>query len=711
MFPRQIRHHFALILFFCFTTFTSGIFAQAPAGQPPAAKAAKPLPPVTAPSNNTYPQIVRIRYLDGDVRVARGEAIEKKSDTVWEQAATGLPLETGFNLATGTGRAEIEFEDASTIYLDSNSALSLDDLHTTAGIPYTEVTLLTGTLTVHVHPAFAGESFVVKTPTDSISIAYPEKAYLRIDAYLDAIAVTPQKDESFQVTGAAAQKGATGQTVYYNNGQPVIPGKTASSADLAEWDRWVATRVAHRSAALASVTAASGLPASTPGLADMNGQGAFFKCAPYGICWEPPADGTALPSDQPAPQPNPPTPVPVAEQGPDFYFFLAPDAVSVNPGDKTTVKISAASILGFAATVDVAATLPAGITCVTPCGAQFAPGQTVTMQFAVAPSAAPGTYSVPINATSGSLTHQTVFTIYVLPPAEADALPFTPEVPAFFPCFPEGLRPLTIHDNIHGRVIALRYWYGTGTVPYAWAVCNTGSWIYRGNMYVWVVPHGTERRRHHHHPIHWVKEKKTTGYVPFHPRDVAGQPPVNRKHEIYGLGDKNGSSIERTTFDPGGKIEAMKDPPKEFRKPEPLPLTKADAPTIRAYEINDALFGGKGAGSYLTFDRQAQSFLISREIANGVKSTAITQPFQAHRSGLFSRNNTVTPRGGTHIGGTHIGGTHAGGAAHTGGTHTGGTHTGGTHAGGGHAGGGGGHAGGGGGHAGGGGGHAGGGHR
>jgi hypothetical protein len=47
-------------------------------------------------SDATYPQIVRIRYAEGDVRVPRGTR-----GATWETAVTGLPLESGFNLVTG----------------------------------------------------------------------------------------------------------------------------------------------------------------------------------------------------------------------------------------------------------------------------------------------------------------------------------------------------------------------------------------------------------------------------------------------------------------------------------------------------------------------------------------------------------------------------------------------------------------------------------
>ena len=115
------------------------------------------------------PQIVRISYVEGDVRVSRG-----KHGATWEAAETGLPLQTGFNLVTGTGRAEIEFEDASTLYLADNSALAFNDLRTTGGVPHTQVALLAGTATLHVHATIAGELFSFDTPAHRIPRDLPQ---------------------------------------------------------------------------------------------------------------------------------------------------------------------------------------------------------------------------------------------------------------------------------------------------------------------------------------------------------------------------------------------------------------------------------------------------------------------------------------------------------------------------------------------------------
>ena len=59
------------------------------------------------------------------------------------------------------------------------------------------------------------------------------------------------------------------------------------SGAFAEWDKWVADRIAQRTAATADVMKEAGLASPLPGLAGMKGQGTFFACAPYGTCWEP----------------------------------------------------------------------------------------------------------------------------------------------------------------------------------------------------------------------------------------------------------------------------------------------------------------------------------------------------------------------------------------------------------------------------------------
>jgi hypothetical protein len=239
------------------------------------------------PPPQTYDQIVRLSLVEGDVRVLRGKDAKHATDGgEWGQATANLPLDTGFSLVTGKGRAEIELEDASTVYLAENSVLTLNELTSTAGVPRTDITLVSGTATIHVKTETLGESFVFRTPTDLLTIRYPEKAYFRVSSYLDAMAVTPQAHAEL-LLGPETLRPNEGETITFRNGKRISSENPAASNDLAEWDAWTANRIAAQSAAMQATMKDAGLTAPIPGLAEMKDQGTFFACAPYGTCWEP----------------------------------------------------------------------------------------------------------------------------------------------------------------------------------------------------------------------------------------------------------------------------------------------------------------------------------------------------------------------------------------------------------------------------------------
>jgi hypothetical protein len=238
-------------------------------------------------SDTVYAQVVRVSFVEGDVRVTRGEEKKKSKQAAWEKAVADLRLESGFSLVTGEGRAEIEFEDASVLYLGENSVLTFNDLHTYRGVPYTEVALLSGTATLHFHPYVAGEQFLLHTPTDSMLTKYPQYTNLRIGSYVDGMAVTPLTAGTLRIGDTGSQLLTPGQTVYFKDGQRIMDAGPIQAPDFTAWDQWVAGRYAQFSSAKIALMKEAGLNSPIPGLAEMQGQGTFFKCEPYGTCWEP----------------------------------------------------------------------------------------------------------------------------------------------------------------------------------------------------------------------------------------------------------------------------------------------------------------------------------------------------------------------------------------------------------------------------------------
>jgi hypothetical protein len=547
-------------------------------------------------SDATYAEIVRIRYVEGDVRIARGEQNEKPAGEAWEQAVADLPLETGFSLTTGDkGRVEIELEDASTIYLGENSVLTFNDLHTTSGVPYTEVALLSGALSLAVNSTIYGEAFVLRTPTDDFAVRYPHRAYVRINSYTDAMALTSRDTSGLDLTGVEPKQVPIGQTLTLQEGHPIDAPSTDDSGAFAEFDKWVADRMAQRAAAMTDVMKAAGLTSPLPGLADMKGQGTFFPCPPYGTCWEPAEDSQQTTARDSA------TPFPTGRQS--------------------------------AHVMNVNFEVP-----------RFAAAQLM-------PLGSPDPWSVPL-------------------------------LDAFSPCIPISIRYRVVKDPITGNARVIDSGLGGSTRPWDWAVCHAGGWVHvqRHHHYVWCAG----EKRHHLPPVQWVRSEHKVGFVPIHPFDVKGRPPINRKEEVYAINNKNGLSLERVKFDPSHPIDVLKSPPHEFRTTYLRPLAKADVPHMEAHAIKAPLTVAKGpiakgpasgpvarpVNIPIRFDSKSQSFMMSKEVMHGGKSTTVSAP-------ISNRGGTLQARGGSFAGGhggpSGAGGSHGGGSAGSaGGGHGGG---------------------------------------
>jgi hypothetical protein len=227
-------------------------------------------------------QTVRLSFVEGDVRISRGKQGEKETGAEWEKAEVNLAVEPGFSLATGKGaRAEIEFEDASTMYLGENSALSFGELSSKAGVTHSAVELISGTLTLNLHPA-PGEWFKMRTPGGGqLTVPYPDHSMTRLNRYLDATSVTPLEDTTMQLLNKTKTQVFAGNTIVVHDGADGVPVPRSSTSYKA-WDSWVLDRIKVRDELMAQVMGQSGLTKPLAGLPDMEGQGTFFDCAPMG---------------------------------------------------------------------------------------------------------------------------------------------------------------------------------------------------------------------------------------------------------------------------------------------------------------------------------------------------------------------------------------------------------------------------------------------
>ena len=575
----------------------------------------------------TFPQIVRIAYLEGDVRVSRGHDGGAPKDADWEMAVANLPIESGFSLATGAGRAEIEFEDASTVYMAPNSVLIFNGLESTGDVPESEVSLLTGTVTLSVHPRSKGEFFILRTPTDTMTVTYGQQSDMRVTAYMDAIGLTPLVGGFVQVSPTIVQAVVPGRTSYFKDGQRIAYKDPSSETTLATWDKWVANRVVQRNTAIARLLQDTGLKEPIPGLAQMAGQGKFVDCPGYGKCWQPPAP--------PAPRPGEPN---------SMSSLVQPDP-NAAPGNSAQASS----------------------------GIKTTPKKTYT--------------SYP---NSGNLAY-------------ADL--------GFFPCGPQAYYYTAGIQAQYGYPMGMYpingYGYWMASSPWNWAVCHSGSWIYQQNQYLWVPG----QMRHHQPPVRWVRTGGKDGWVPIHPRDVQGKPPVNGEHGIIVARPRNGAPIDRVRLDPaGGNLKVLDSAPRDFRRPFNPTLARTDAPRMEGHMIrgsetivdgdrrgrnNSGARGPANAGNPrsgqltagleqkgdrattasvpIVFDHRSQSFMAEHQVVHGSNMRVVTEPvgsFLERSSGPFGGQHLeeTGPRGGPRFNPTN-GGTpgYRGGAALNGG--------------------------------------------
>jgi hypothetical protein len=463
--------------------------------------------------------------------------------------------------------------------------------------------LVSGTLSLNVRPMMKDSWYRVTTPTDRIDVPYPDYARLRVNSYLDGMTVTSLDKTKMQM-GKEARDEAPGQMTVFRSGQIVTwqvvgsGGNRRSPSSFTEWDLWVAKRIEARNIAMTQAMKESGVGVRVAGLADLEGQGHFFDCAPYGRCWEP-TNGWA------------PVSVP---------------AVTVE-----------------------AAPVQAG-------SGQTGSGQTVSVTALAAQQAQQPVQPKPGVGPGGQL--QTPYEDY-------------------FPCadrlFPEWwLR----HPYGAAGLYPAGYVYG---YPWEWAVCHAGSWIHRERRYVWVA----ERRRRHHPPLKWVKVNGRAAYVPAHPRDRKGEPPINLKYGMFAVKtEADKGSVERVKYEPTAPVKVLAGMPKEFEKPSFAPLPAAEPPKVEARYVSQAYlpgsFGSRGGGSQISFDHKSQSFVVSRQEMQGGKSVMVSQtlgggPAAAHGGGSMGPSH----------GGGFSGGGGGGGASHGGGGGFSGGGGGGSHGGGG----------------------------
>jgi FecR protein len=230
------------------------------------------------PSNTSYSyaRIVRLSFVSGDVQIVRTDNSNK-----WEPAVMNMPVEQGFAIGTNNGRAEIEFEQGSTLWLAENSVVQFTELALSNGGRITRMTLSEGTATFNTSLS-AGDKFEVAAPSFRIDPA--NKSEFRVDLFSKDGAVRVLNGKVTVNTAKGAQEVPSGQTLAVNGKSSEVALKRSPSAD--EWDHWVNTRMSAKTAEQMHTGLYSDAP-FTYGMADLAAYGTWGYFPGFGYGWQP----------------------------------------------------------------------------------------------------------------------------------------------------------------------------------------------------------------------------------------------------------------------------------------------------------------------------------------------------------------------------------------------------------------------------------------
>lgn len=221
-------------------------------------------------------RIVRLSYIEGNVQIDRGTG-------QFEKAMVNLPISQGTRLQTGSeGRAEVEFEDGSTIRIVPDSAIEFPRLSLRdSGAKVSQVELNRGTAYVD-YDGKKDDEFTIQFSRETVRLE--RSAHLRVGINDEAATLAVFKGD-VQVDGASGngqlKKGQTGNFDLANNDSFTL-AKNIGQEPFDNWDK--------QQNEFHSRYASNSYGSYSPyayGTADLSYYGNFFNAPGYGMLWQP----------------------------------------------------------------------------------------------------------------------------------------------------------------------------------------------------------------------------------------------------------------------------------------------------------------------------------------------------------------------------------------------------------------------------------------
>ena len=235
-------------------------------------------------ADSSHARIIRLSLVQGDVRFARSMPDDSNADqnAAWEQAPLNLPVRQGYVIATGNGRAEVEFENGAMAFLSDNTELEFYDLSLEDGGRNTRLVLREGTASFYVNPA--DQDYFSVTGGDFTAVAGPRSNF-RMDNSDSGSTVDVTKGRINVLHGNTTTPLVKGQSLSMQAGKDAIDIGRLPNGD--DFDSWVSGRVDTVVTATNAAMQYTSSPYYSSGFSDLYTYGSWYPIVGYGNCWRP----------------------------------------------------------------------------------------------------------------------------------------------------------------------------------------------------------------------------------------------------------------------------------------------------------------------------------------------------------------------------------------------------------------------------------------
>jgi hypothetical protein len=232
----------------------------------------------TTTTANPGVRIVRLSQVTGEVQ------LDRQTGRGFEGAFANLPITQGGKLRTGTGIAEVEFEDNSSLRLTPNSIVEFPVLSMSSdGTRASTIHVLQGTIFVSLTKGKANNNVNVTFGKETLALgpaAHIELALNGTQPRLDVLDGTVQA-----VSGATTTTVGRKKALLFDPANSTAP-TLVSKNEKGDYDAWDKQAVEYHERMAPSGNSFAGVPYAY-GLNDMNYYGSFASMGGCGMMWRP----------------------------------------------------------------------------------------------------------------------------------------------------------------------------------------------------------------------------------------------------------------------------------------------------------------------------------------------------------------------------------------------------------------------------------------